>query len=394
MIFKKPNTEVVLGIGLGLGYLTSLRFAGSIGLSEILIFFTLAILIKRNPKDLVKYHYNSEKIIRIYFLSTTIIILPLITLIIFLFSPNIQSQDPKYILSFIMGVMLMLLVFENIRNHRLNPKTITLWFAIIFISANFISIFVFNLDAGVTEGERYTGGANNPNQLTFYAATLSLLLVTYHKKLSLLLIPVIIFILNKSQSDAYMLAIIMIGTSYIYFRLTFSNKFSSSIKVAASIILLLIILLIAIAYYGEWLGNAWLEADEGNTRLDLMYNALLASAQSPVFGWGAGSFSGIEETFQGLEAHNTFLDFSMQFGLIFPMIIYSIIIMTLISALRKKDYIMAAFVVGFIESGLFHFSGRHFSFWIELAVFLGYIYPAREIVDQKQYSNRGLQCAV
>lgn len=393
MKFKRLNIEALLGVGLGLGFLTSLRFAGPIGFSEILILFTLLILIKRNPKDLMAYYYNSEKIIRIYFLSTTIIILPIITLIVFLFSHDIQIQDPKYILSFIMGIILMLSVFENIRNQKVNPKKITLWFAITFILANFVSIFIFNLDAGVAEGERYTGGAKNPNQLTFYAATLSLLLITYHKKLALFLIPIIVFILNKAQSDAYMLAIIMITISYIYFRLTFSNKLSSFIKIIFSTILLLIISFIAVEYYGEWLADEWLKADQGNTRLDLMYNALLVSVQSPFFGWGAGSFSGVSGTFQGSEAHNTFLDLSMQFGFLFPTIIYIIIITTLISSLRKKDYLMAAFVVGFIESGLFHFSGRHFSFWIELAVFLGYIYPAASLRVAKSQSPKGLPCA-
>lgn len=393
MIFRKLNIEILLGIGLGLGFLTSLRFAGPIGISEVLILLSLITLIKRNPKDLIKYCYRSEKIIRLYFLSVSIIILPLITLMVSLFLPSIQTQDPKYIISFIMGIMLMLLVFENIRSHQVNPKTLTLWFAITFISANFISIFVFNLDANISEGERYTGGANNPNQLTFYAATLSLLLVTYHKKLALLLIPIVVFILNKAQSDAYILAIIITLASYFYFKLIFSNRFSLHSKIVTAIILLLTITFITIEYYSEWLVNAWLEADEGNTRLDLMYNALLASLKSPLFGWGSGSFSGIEGAFQGSEAHNTFLDFSMQFGFVFPAMIYAIIIMALITALRKRDYIMAAFVVGFIESGLFHFSGRHFSFWIEMAVFLGYIYPARQLAEKKDYTNKGLPCA-
>jgi hypothetical protein len=65
------------------------------------------------------------------------------------------------------------------------------------------------------------------------------------------------------------------------------------------------------------LTDIWNVADEGHLRLPLLKNALLASLYSPVVGFGIGSFSGIKKPFEGYEAHNTFLDFSLQFGLSF-----------------------------------------------------------------------------
>lgn len=105
-----------------------------------------------------------------------------------------------------------------------------------------------------------------------------------------------------------------------------------------------------------------------------MKNAFLASVRSPLFGFGAGSFSGIFGPFNGFEAHNTFLDFAMQFGFIYPLMIYGIMVAALFHLLKRRQFLVAAFVVGFIESGLFHFSGRHFTFWVELAVFWYYAF--------------------
>ena len=39
----------------------------------------------------------------------------------------------------------------------------------------------------------------------------------------------------------------------------------------------------------------------------------------------------------------------------------------------------AAFMLGYIVSGLFHFTGRHFFFWVEMAIFLYYIFYDQKI---------------
>lgn len=376
MKIKIHVLDILLGIALGTGYLTSLRFLGLIGYSELLFFIVSLLLFKKNYKKIFTFPNNIEAFIQTYFLFSTLLTLPIITLITLTLN-NIEEPAPIYILSFAFGVLLSILILEGIRSKQIDISAITLWFAFTFILTNLISIYIFNLDS---DEERYVGGANNPNQLLFYASTLSLLLVIYHKKKSLLVFPAIIFIMLKTKSDAYNLSLAVVVGVFFYLKIfSFLNKKSISKKIITNIIILIPALVLTIHFYSEELLDLWLSADEGDRRRDLMWNGIVVSLQSPLFGWGAGSFSGYIAPFQGSEAHNTFLDLSMSFGLLFPIIIYAIFFTTLIKSIKNNDHLVSAFIVGFILSGLFHFSGRHFTFWIEIAVFMNYLFPKYEI---------------
>ena len=136
----------------------------------------------------------------------------------------------------------------------------------------------------------------------------------------------------------------------------------------------------------------WISADEGNLRVSLLINALKATAVSPLFGFGVGSFSGIDLPFKGIEAHNNFLDLAMQFGFIFPSIVYLVMISAMVKSIGLKDYILAAVIAGYIVSGLFHFSARHFIFWLELGLLLHYLYLDTELAawpEKKHVRRRG-----
>ena len=45
--------EVLLGLGLGFGYMTSLRFAGPVGIAELMILFALILLIQNHGMEAV-----------------------------------------------------------------------------------------------------------------------------------------------------------------------------------------------------------------------------------------------------------------------------------------------------------------------------------------------------
>ena len=368
---------IFLGIGLGSGFLTSLRFFGSIGISEIIILFCILVLMKKNGRALYRFRNDTESKIVIYFLFSVMLVLPFVTVTTYFLS-DYSTSDPKYIISFIMGVFLMILLTHAIRKNQIDAKKLTLWFAFTFIIANLISLYVFNL--GVDSG-RYKGGANNPNQLLFYASTLSLMIIVYQRKLSIIFFPIMIFIMLKTKSDAYMLSLVLIVVTYAYLKVMHLKKINLTTNIVLNFIVLMVTLYFAFTQYGNTIENIWVEADEGDSRRDLMMHGLIASLHSPLFGFGAGSFSGISAAFQGSEAHNTFLDLSMQFGFIFPLVVYGIIFSVFFLAIKKRDYLFAAFIVGFIESGLFHFSGRHFIFWVELSIFMSYLFPINRVRD-------------
>ncbi len=384
MKVKIKKLDALIGIALGTGHLTSLRFFGPIGYSELLFLIATTILIKKHYGKIFVFHHNPEGFIRAYFIFSSFIVLPIVTLIISTLA-NIAESNPTYIISFSFSVILTILIIEGIRSKQIDMASVSLWFALTFIVTNFISIFVFNLNAGEV---RFRGGAKNPNQLLFYASTLSLLLVIHHKKKSLVIFPSVIFIMLKTKSDAYGLSLAIMAGVFIYLELLFFlKKTSLLIKILTNILILTPTLLTIVYFYSEEILDIWLSADEGDARRSLMWNGLLASLQSPLFGWGSGSFSGISFPFQGSEAHNTFLDLSMSFGFLFPILIYVIFFSTLLKSIKDNDYLVSAFIVGFIISGLFHFSGRHFAFWIEIAVFMVYLFPQNIVSPTEKQKN-------
>lgn len=389
MINKNKNyywTELILGLGLGLGYLTSLRFLGPVGVPEILTLFALLSLIISNSSSLIKYHSKNEYFFKIYILSATFFIMPLTTAVVYYFADHIVGSAPQYILSFMMGIILMFYLSSAIHKNIINMRVVSLVFLISFILSNLVAIYFFGIDVGADEGDRYTGGAKNPNQLIFYAATLSLLLVVYFKKLSFIAVPIIAFIVLKAKSDAYNLMLFVVIFSYVFFRVFFANKINFRKKIIFSLLFALISFVFILSNFSEDISNMWSSADEGDGRILLMINAIKAFSYSPLFGFGAGSFSGTVNPFEGSEAHNTFLDFTVQFGLIYPLVLYWFIFKALIVSLKRKEILASSFIMGFIFSGFFHFSARHFVFWVELAVLYGYVFYSGVNLKMKKYS--------
>jgi O-antigen ligase len=56
------------------------------------------------------------------------------------------------------------------------------------------------------------------------------------------------------------------------------------------------------------------EGDQGKIRIAAWLNGLRAMAESPLVGWGPGSFSGMTGPFQRFEAHNSLIDWGMSTG--------------------------------------------------------------------------------
>ena len=367
-IKKLFSVETLLGIGLGLGYLTSLRFIGKIGLSEILVLISIIILLSKNYKVFFIYKRNLENYIKIYILLALFIQLPVLTLTTSIITD--YNSDPKYIISFIMGAVLAFLLSNASQFNNFNFSRLTLFFFYAFVGTNLISFIFF---PSLTEVYRYAGAAENPNQLMFYASSLTLLLLIYNKKLSIIGIPVVIWIVSKTQSDAYFFTLYMTILFYFLFIFFFHSKHKFSIKVIFFLICFTVLSFIIINTYSEELLEIWFAADEGGGRIMLMLNGMDVIKSSPIVGWGAGSFSGFVP-FGRAEAHSTPIDLGMQLGIVFPIILYGIMFVAMFKKLKDKEYLVAAFILGFIFSGFFHYTARHFTFWVELSIFYSYAF--------------------
>jgi hypothetical protein len=372
-ISKSNVLGILLGIAAGTGHATSLRFSGFAGLSEILFLMIALYLFYKSPRFFLKKKIFFEFVIRSYLLFSVILVLPLVTIVVYSFLDKVSTSAPIYIFNFILGIGLMFLIVESIRANLINFRSASLVFLITFMTMNICAIF---LGINNYDQVRYTGFSNNPNQIVFYISYLMLMLAIYRRKTLFISLPFLAYLGIETGSDAFL--VFIAGIIFIFFFLSIFNFIKVHFFFCLSVMFIFLITLstLIIYIYQEELVAFLKSADDKNlVRLNLMYNAFVVTLKSPLIGWGAGSFSGISFPFEGSEAHNNFLDFSMQFGVIVPFILYYIILAALVKSIKNRDPLLASIIAGFFIISLFHFSGRHFSFWLQVGFLFQYLYP-------------------
>lgn len=372
--------NIALGVALGTGYMTSLRFYGPVGISEIIIFTVFIMLIMDNPAVLTKYGSGIYAYVKAYLLLSFIVILPIVTLIVSVFTIYSDLTSPIYLISFPMGLLISFLIADGIRDKKIDMRVVSLFFLIVFLVSNALTLY---FDVGYYH-LRYTGFSNNPNQLLFYLASLSLLLVIYNKIYFFISAPFLIYIGFVSGSDAYTLGLYSSLCVFVFLCFFYIRSMSVYFNVLFFLIIAFLLAVFFIPNNIDYLVGLWNRADEGGVRVNLISNALEVIKQSPFFGWGVGEFSGKTVPFEGKEAHNNIFDLAMQFGLVVPIIIYGVIFFAILNALKKHEFLIVSFMVGFVISGLFHFSARHFVFWVEFGVFLYYITRPTEVLKSDE----------
>jgi len=368
---SKPNIfGVLLGIAAATGHATSLRFFGFVGLSEFLFLVIILYLFCKSPYFFLKKNNFYEFITRSYLLFSTFLVLPLTTILYSIYLSNSQISYQIYVLSFILGITLIFLITESIRADLINLKLASLVFLVIFIIMNFYALW---FEISIYDPGRYSGFSNNPNQLIIYITSLMLMLVAFRRKLFFLSLPFLIYIGLESRSDTFLVIIASMIFTFIFLSIFNYIKLNFFLRMYIMSIVLIGLVALAIFYYFQEL-IIFLESADGDlVRLKLMYNGFLATLHSPFIGLGVGSFSGLEYAFQGSEAHNTFLDLSMQFGIIVPIILYFVIFAALFKSIKNRDNLLATIIVAFFICSLFNFYARHFVFWLVIG-FLYYYY--------------------
>jgi len=386
---NKKTLSCILGLASGSGFATSLRFIGPIGMSEILFFVALLVLFKKHGKSIFYPSGYVEFFIKNYIIISMLISLLIVGFITINFTSVGHNSNLIYVPSFIMAVFLGFLFAEAIRRGGVDLRILTNVFLVTFFVMN---IFAYIFDINVYESEvRFSSLSNNPNQLLFYIATLALFLGLYARNLFWIAAPFLIYIGIRSGSDAFNLYLGVVSFSMVMQQVFFSWKMTNGVRFLFLFAMLFFGLLVIWQFYNEYFTNLWVRADEGGLRILHYKYALDVTFQSPLFGFGAGSFSGIHGPFEGIEAHNNFLDLSMQFGFFVPLLIYGIFIAALIKSFYEKQVLLVALILGFIVSGLFHYSARHFIFWLEFGVLFAYVFRSTSHYISNSALNKKMQ---
>ncbi len=179
---------------------------------------------------------------------------------------------------------------------------------------------------------RFRGWAANPNQMALLLAplpwlALALATVESRSRWSLRAAAVILVGLGlATRSDALLVAWSLVGASVALIQVfSFAAKPTRSLIRAALGRVVMPLALITGSVVVGWPALDWAEGrvaiafDEGGQGADRITRwayGLEAVAQSPVVGFGPGSFSGPVGPFSGQEAHNTLIDWATSSGLV------------------------------------------------------------------------------
>ena len=374
--------EILLGIALGTGHLTSLRFFGKIGFSEILFLVIAMLLSIFYLKKVLTFSRTYESVVKLFFLSSVFFVTPILTVAVYLLTD--LNSSPFHTISFMISLSLVFLLIEA-RKDGFDFKNTTLCFFIVFMSLHFITYFIYPIE-NIRYNYVYTGGANNPNQIVYYSQSLSLLLIVFFKKYSLFLLPPIILLTLQVNSDAYLYGLILALAFYVFFHFIYITKYSVNKNILIfTMPIVLISSLLSYIFFDE-LADIWRVAG-GHGRSVLYWNAFEVIKTSPIIGYGVGSFSGKVVPFTGTEAHSNIFDLATNFGIFFTFAVYFIMVKAVLIAINRHDFLVAAFMISFIITGIFHYTARHFIFWVEFSIFYYYAFYLKDLASKDNSKN-------
>ena len=189
---------------------------------------------------------------------------------------------------------------------------------------------------------------------------------------------------NKTGSDGFMLGAVCIGIFYILMQFIYIKILPLRINliIFGLIFLSLFIYTDLLTYIIDYIKSG----DESGYRAKLLETSFEVIRNNPIIGLGAGAFVG-ESILQGKEAHNTFLDLAMMFGILFPTIIYLIFTTFIINSYLNKQYFSSATLIGFMALSVTHFVARHFIFWVILAFVVSKLLESKKSFDNKKIDN-------
>ncbi|MBW4637290.1 MAG: O-antigen ligase family protein [Gloeocapsa sp. UFS-A4-WI-NPMV-4B04] len=135
------------------------------------------------------------------------------------------------------------------------------------------------------------------------------------------------------------------------------------------LLLVIIILTIAFFLYTKFTGVVGDEYDkdaQGSTRFILWLNGIAAISYSPIFGLGPGSQSGFTGPFFGWEAHNTFIDWAGDSGIVGLVCYVALLGWIGWNAWKRNLVIMLVAIISLVGFSVFHYMLRPPTYWFYL----------------------------
>ena len=353
----------ILGIAIGTAWMTSLRFY-RVGISELFfLIFTIFFFFQHN------YQFFRIKKIFSRFGTILLFFFLIITYKNFIIHSSITIDLIIYIFSF----FIFFFTYNALKKKIIDLNLTSIIFSIVFLFPFFFFLIIEDVIFKSREllDLDFLGLSNNPNQVCFYLLSLLFFLSFGSKYFFFSFFLVLFFLSLYFKSSAFLLSSISIIISFLFLHLV--NFFYKKKTAMIFFLFLMCLIIFMFLNYNQILTFANKNFEGVETRLLLIKNGIYSILQSPFFGNGIGSFSGHQGPFEGYEIHNTFLDFASQFGILFSLIVYGVMLMSLYLMIVNNNFLSAVSLLGLLIFLNFHYFGRHFIFYVILAILYNYI---------------------
>jgi glycosyltransferase involved in cell wall biosynthesis len=214
---------------------------------------------------------------------------------------------------------------------------------------------------------RFRGAALNPNQVALYTLSGLVLLLVYLRQIPLIVIAFIglaVFGFLSKSNALKVATLVFIAGSFLAALIPYT-KIRSRLPWAV-----LAMVVVGFVFQDVLRGAIevwWASADfKDARRLLFEYGiaAWLSSGFNTFFGFGAGSFSGMEGSFMGSEVHNTVIDALTIGGLPMLCAVYVFPMSALFLAYRQGKVLTFSALLSLIVFSLFHFVARQPVYWL------------------------------
>lgn len=367
---------ILLGLSFGLGYATQWRIAGVFGPSEFLM---MVYLVGSYLNYQLKIFNLHDKFLFPLLFFQLLIVTPIVTIAV-LFTTDLRVM-PEYIIHYGLIFFLMSAWYLDLKNGFDFILFTKIFFYTFVISIGISFFFAGTWSTSNASGfafSRFTSWALNPNTPIFYATSLMLLVSIYLRENTLLYLIAIVLVCFPMGSDAFFLSIAIALLVSFYSIIIPLRKISPGTYVAISFLIFFAFLYIIFSQYYEDIVTLWSAADLGNARIQLMKSGVEFATTSPILGHGYGAYATLLGR-QRWEAHSTFIDLFLIFGLILPTIMYITYFRFVGYLLKTTNIAGLAFMCAFIATSMFHFTGRHYFFWFEFILFYYVLESAKKL---------------
>lgn len=226
-------------------------------------------------------------------------------------------------------------------------------------------------------GPRFSGLSLNPNQTAMFALCASLVALVLASKTPVSkLTPVYVaaFVVSMAigvftRSDAFMICSVFVVFCISYlvaFRLIRSFVGTVIVGVFAALVLVAAVAVFDPDLFGNLVKMIQVSFGAGNQDSDrelLWRHGVAAWRERPIFGNGAGAWSGISSPFQAIEAHNSFIDWLSMVGFVGALPL-AYCVSTLLRLNLKQHMLSYAGVLALTTFFMFHFVFRLPPTWL------------------------------